>query len=282
MTRVTLPSSASKMIAVFVPRPRSTCTSRQLCDALSVPSSNHLKNGALLSSSVLRERCLPAHVLARQPGPEAGVVGVGLLAQRLVGGHARDGGVLHHGRRRGKDVLFAHLGLAASALLAPAGGRRNVAQRADDALTLATDRHAAPLEFARLRGPPQRGSICSNLAHSMSLTDPTQTRLRPLPNLIFASRWLQLPLYLGLIVAQAVYVCAFLGRAVAPGRGRLRQPGRRCQRWSPASATRPTRRSTALNETIIMLVVLALIDVVMISNLLIMVIVGGYETFVSA
>jgi uncharacterized protein (TIGR00645 family) len=38
---------------------------------------------------------------------------------------------------------------------------------------------------------------------------------------------------------------------------------------------------TSLNETIIMLVVLALIDVVMISNLLIMVIVGGYETFVS-
>ena len=38
---------------------------------------------------------------------------------------------------------------------------------------------------------------------------------------------------------------------------------------------------TELNETLIMLVVLALIDVVMISNLLIMVIVGGYETFVS-
>ncbi|MDH5340796.1 MAG: TIGR00645 family protein, partial [Rubrivivax sp.] len=37
----------------------------------------------------------------------------------------------------------------------------------------------------------------------------------------------------------------------------------------------------SLNETVIMLVVLALIDVVMISNLLIMVIVGGYETFVS-
>ena len=42
-----------------------------------------------------------------------------------------------------------------------------------------------------------------------------------------------------------------------------------------------TVEPTALNETIIMLVVLALIDVVMISNLLIMVIVGGYETFVS-
>jgi len=36
-----------------------------------------------------------------------------------------------------------------------------------------------------------------------------------------------------------------------------------------------------LNETLIMLVVLGLIDVVMISNLLIMVIIGGYETFVS-
>jgi uncharacterized protein (TIGR00645 family) len=38
---------------------------------------------------------------------------------------------------------------------------------------------------------------------------------------------------------------------------------------------------TGLNEVVIMLVVLGLIDVVMISNLLIMVIVGGYETFVS-
>ena len=50
--------------------------------------------------------------------------------------------------------------------------------------------------------------------------------------------------------------------------------------WSRASATRKAR-CTGLNETIIMLVVLGLIDVVMISNLLIMVIVGGYETFVS-
>jgi uncharacterized membrane protein YqhA len=34
--------------------------------------------------------------------------------------------------------------------------------------------------------------------------------LRPLPSLIFASRWLQLPLYLGLIAAQGVYVWHFL------------------------------------------------------------------------
>ena len=34
--------------------------------------------------------------------------------------------------------------------------------------------------------------------------------LRPIPMLIFGSRWLQLPLYVGLIVAQAVYVVLFV------------------------------------------------------------------------
>ena len=33
--------------------------------------------------------------------------------------------------------------------------------------------------------------------------------MRPLPIFIFASRWLQLPLYLGLIAAQGVYVYHF-------------------------------------------------------------------------
>ena len=42
-----------------------------------------------------------------------------------------------------------------------------------------------------------------------------------------------------------------------------------------------TTQGPKLTETVIMLAVLGLIDVVMISNLLIMVIVGGYETFVS-
>ena len=87
---------------------------------------------------------------------------------------------------------------------------------------------------------------------------PSNSRLGFLPNLIFASRWLQLPLYLGLIVAQCVYVFLF-GKELwhlihdAPGMG----------------------------EQQVMLIVLGLIDVVMISNLLMMVIVGGYETFVS-
>ena len=104
--------------------------------------------------------------------------------------------------------------------------------------------------------------------------------LRPLPNLIFASRWLQLPLYLGLIVAQAVYVVHFLLELwylvlAASGSGDA------LQHLVTGIGYKTTSPLTTLNETVIMLVVLALIDVVMISNLLIMVIVGGYETFVS-
>jgi uncharacterized protein (TIGR00645 family) len=82
--------------------------------------------------------------------------------------------------------------------------------------------------------------------------------LRPLPQLIFSSRWLQLPLYLGLIVAQGVYVVLFIKEL-----------------WHLV------HNAMTFTEQEIMLVVLGLIDVVMISNLLIMVIVGGYETFVS-
>jgi uncharacterized protein (TIGR00645 family) len=83
-------------------------------------------------------------------------------------------------------------------------------------------------------------------------------RLGPLPALIFSSRWLQLPLYLGLIVAQGVYVVLFLKEL-----------------WHLILG------ATSLGEQEMMLIVLGLIDVVMISNLLMMVIVGGYETFVS-
>jgi uncharacterized protein (TIGR00645 family) len=112
-----------------------------------------------------------------------------------------------------------------------------------------------------------------------TLNDPTAAKLRPLPNLIFASRWLQLPLYLGLIVAQGVYVVHFwieLWHLVEAALGH--QEALQGLVKSIGYKEGPVER---LNETIIMLVVLGLIDVVMISNLLIMVIVGGYETFVS-
>jgi uncharacterized protein (TIGR00645 family) len=104
--------------------------------------------------------------------------------------------------------------------------------------------------------------------------------LRPIPTLIFASRWLQLPLYLGLIVAQGVYVWLFwqeLYYLLSAAFGNVNSLGHVLDAVSVAGVERPAK----LNETVIMLVVLGLIDVVMISNLLIMVIVGGYETFVS-
>ncbi|MCW5231120.1 TIGR00645 family protein [Verminephrobacter eiseniae] len=104
--------------------------------------------------------------------------------------------------------------------------------------------------------------------------------LRPLPSMIFASRWLQLPLYLGLILAQAVYVFHFwveLVHLIEAAFGNTAA----LQQLVSSIGYKSDFEVRSLNETIIMLVVLALIDVVMISNLLIMVIVGGYETFVS-
>ncbi|WP_027550940.1 TIGR00645 family protein [Bradyrhizobium sp. Cp5.3] len=87
---------------------------------------------------------------------------------------------------------------------------------------------------------------------------PPSPRLRALPMVIFGSRWLQLPLYLGLIIAQCVYIALFVKEL-----------------WHLSW------HALDLTEQQIMMSVLALIDVVMISNLLVMVIVGGYETFVS-
>lgn len=97
---------------------------------------------------------------------------------------------------------------------------------------------------------------------------------------MFASRWLQLPLYLGLILAQCVYVFHFwveLKDLVFAAMGNQDALQHIFQAVAVPGAPMPTK----LNETTIMLVVLGLIDVVMISNLLIMVIIGGYETFVS-
>ncbi|WP_022956506.1 TIGR00645 family protein [Perlucidibaca piscinae] len=79
-----------------------------------------------------------------------------------------------------------------------------------------------------------------------------------LGRLIFWSRWLQLPMYLGLIVALGIYSYKFL-----------------------IKLTELTLSLDTLQEDDILLSVLSLIDVVMIANLLVMVIVGGYEIFVS-
>jgi len=95
----------------------------------------------------------------------------------------------------------------------------------------------------------------------MTSTAPAPTRGSTIGSLIFLSRWLQVPLYLGLIVAQAVYVWQFMKELWHLAEGVLSGHG--------------------MDEGEIIIAVLGLVDVVMIANLLIMVIVGGYETFVS-
>jgi uncharacterized protein (TIGR00645 family) len=105
-------------------------------------------------------------------------------------------------------------------------------------------------------------------------------KLRPLPAFIFMTRWLQLPLYLGLILAQCVYVFHFwveLKDLIGAVLGNEASLQHIFQAVAVPNGVTPSK----LNETTIMLVVLGLIDVVMISNLLVMVIIGGYETFVS-
>ena len=105
--------------------------------------------------------------------------------------------------------------------------------------------------------------------------------MRPLPSLIFASRWLQLPLYLGLIVAQCVYVFHFWVELTHLIEAAFGNKDALTALITSIGYKGNTGWVPKLDETVIMLVVLGLIDVVMISNLLIMVIVGGYETFVS-
>jgi uncharacterized protein (TIGR00645 family) len=104
----------------------------------------------------------------------------------------------------------------------------------------------------------------------MTSPEPPQSK-RTLASFIFFSRWLQASLYLGLIVAQSVYVYRFL-----------------LELWHlidfalfGGQASASISKEVTDPETIVMLTVLGLIVVVMIANLLIMVIVGGYETFVS-
>ncbi|MEY2632079.1 MAG: hypothetical protein RIR00_733 [Pseudomonadota bacterium] len=86
----------------------------------------------------------------------------------------------------------------------------------------------------------------------------TMKTISRIESFIFWSRWLQAPMYIGLIAAQGVYVYQFLHELI-----------------------HLVSKAGSLSESEIMLIVLGLIDVVMIANLLVMVIVGGYETFVS-
>ena len=115
---------------------------------------------------------------------------------------------------------------------------------------------------------------------STSTSTSRNPKMQFLAKMIFASRWLQAPLYLGLIVAQGVYVFSFLKELFHLVEAAFGSQSA-LQSLVSSIGYKSDIAINGLNETIIMLVVLGLIDVVMISNLLIMVIVGGYETFVS-
>ena len=92
--------------------------------------------------------------------------------------------------------------------------------------------------------------------------------LRPLPAVIFASRWLQLPLYLGLIVAQAVYVFHFwveLAHLIEAAFGSSQAVAAIATSVQPCDAAVALAKGsvcaavpTKLTETLIMLLVLGL------------------------
>ncbi|MFI6289512.1 IS21-like element helper ATPase IstB [Streptomyces sp. NPDC051018] len=101
------------------------------------------------------------------------------------------------------------------------------------------------------------------LGHATPASPKPDIRSYAAPSLgyaLFATRWLQAPLYFGLVAAQGVYVYKFFNELLHLVQHVV---------------------SGQADETHVMLAVLKLVDVVMIANLLIMVIVGGYETFVS-
>lgn len=76
--------------------------------------------------------------------------------------------------------------------------------------------------------------------------------------MLFASRWLMAPFYLGLVVALVVLLVSFLGEL-----------------WHFVLA------APALKETDVILGVLTLIDLSLAGNLLLIVVFSGYENFVS-
>ncbi len=102
--------------------------------------------------------------------------------------------------------------------------------------------HSDRIEPAQVRHPHSPGSRVEHVFETI----------------VFASRWIQAPLYGGLIVAELLYAYKFL-----------------VELWGMI------RHIDQQHETVFMLGILGLIDVTMVANLLTMVIIGGYATFVS-
>jgi uncharacterized protein (TIGR00645 family) len=81
---------------------------------------------------------------------------------------------------------------------------------------------------------------------------------RGIERFLLASRWLQAPLYIGLVIVLAVIVVKF-----------------------PFKAWELVRDATTVQEADLVVLVLSLVDVIMVANLVVMVIISGYDNFVS-
>jgi uncharacterized protein (TIGR00645 family) len=77
-------------------------------------------------------------------------------------------------------------------------------------------------------------------------------------HVIFASRWIQAPIYGGLIIGSILYTYKFF-----------------------VELLHLCLTVNTISEEVLMLGILTLVDITMVLNLLIMVIIGGYSTFVS-
>jgi uncharacterized protein (TIGR00645 family) len=100
------------------------------------------------------------------------------------------------------------------------------------------------------------GEILANLANRRGAGMKSLERF--IESLILASRWLLVVFYLGLAVALAIYGFTFMMKL-----------------WNFVS------HATGLNETDTILKMLGLIDAALVASLVVMVIISGYENFVS-
>jgi len=122
----------------------------------------------------------------------------------------------------------------------------------------------------------------------------------PLEATIFASRWLQVPLYLGLIVALVLYciifyvelshLCMRVAGFPAHGTESGFETGADPEKPEPTKSEHAEKSESPLHkpaphspitEEELMLAVLTMVDVTMVANLIVMVVIGGYATFVS-
>ena len=79
-----------------------------------------------------------------------------------------------------------------------------------------------------------------------------------LERFMLASRWLQVPLYIALVIVLAIIVVKF-----------------------PFKVWDLMRQATSTEESDLIVQVLSLVDVILVANLVVMVIIAGYENFVS-